>query len=187
MCVVARHWISVSLLNRSFVSGFKGTRLGKKTYELEMTVPLGLHGDEVPILGNGKIWCKCALVFSLFSTTAWLSRRTPLHLAHIWKICGSSSWVCFGHNGSVLDNYEVFFCIAFREKSLLDWQGQPFAWGQSQKGWQRFGRRLLRSTSSTGRGSRLLQQLVGDTKSHQPRKAVSSLSSFFWRTHVLLG
>ena len=27
------------------------------------TIPLGLHGDECPVLGVGKIWCKCALFF----------------------------------------------------------------------------------------------------------------------------
>jgi len=30
-------------------------------------LPLGLHGDEVPVVGVGKIWCRTALVFSWFS------------------------------------------------------------------------------------------------------------------------
>ena len=30
-------------------------------------IPFGLHGDEVPVQGVGKIWCKCVLFFSWFS------------------------------------------------------------------------------------------------------------------------
>ena len=39
----------------------------------EKTIPLGLHGDEVPVQGVGKIWSRCALVFTWFSLMANLA------------------------------------------------------------------------------------------------------------------
>ena len=30
-------------------------------------IPIGMHGDEVPMSGRGKVWCKMAVVFSWFS------------------------------------------------------------------------------------------------------------------------
>ena len=36
--------------------------LSKPDYKAT-TIPLGLHGDECPVLGVGKIWCKCVLFF----------------------------------------------------------------------------------------------------------------------------
>lgn len=30
-------------------------------------IPIGVHGDEVPMSGRGKVWCKMAVVFSWFS------------------------------------------------------------------------------------------------------------------------
>ena len=29
----------------------------------DKVIPLGFHGDECPVLGVGKIWCKCVLFF----------------------------------------------------------------------------------------------------------------------------
>lgn len=34
------------------------------------TVPIGIHGDEVPVMGVGKIWCRSVLAFSWFSLLA---------------------------------------------------------------------------------------------------------------------
>ena len=37
---------------------------------LDRVVPLAVHGDEVPVVGRGKIWCKQALVVSWYSMWA---------------------------------------------------------------------------------------------------------------------
>ena len=34
------------------------------------SIPFGLHGDEVPITGVGKVWAKSALTFQCFSLLA---------------------------------------------------------------------------------------------------------------------
>ena len=38
--------------------------------DLDRTVPLAVHGDEVPVVGRGKVWCKQALVVSWYSMWA---------------------------------------------------------------------------------------------------------------------
>lgn len=53
-------------------------------------IPLACHGDEVPISGRGKCWCKLALVFSWYSLVAgymptkkgllWIWASSPTHL-----------------------------------------------------------------------------------------------------------
>ena len=37
---------------------------------LDRVVPLAIHGDEVPVVGRGKVWCKQALVVSWYSMWA---------------------------------------------------------------------------------------------------------------------
>ena len=37
---------------------------------LDRVVPLAVHGDEVPVVGRGKVWCKQALVVSWYSMWA---------------------------------------------------------------------------------------------------------------------
>lgn len=38
-----------------------------KNLERSRAIPIGIHGDEVPMSGRGKVWCKMAVVFSWFS------------------------------------------------------------------------------------------------------------------------
>ena len=33
-------------------------------------MPIALHGDEVPTVGRGKVWCKLSLLLSWFSVMA---------------------------------------------------------------------------------------------------------------------
>ncbi|CAE8633322.1 unnamed protein product [Polarella glacialis] len=48
-------------------------------------VALGLHGDEVPIVGVGKMWCRSSLVFSWFSILANAAARSTLDvMIYIW-------------------------------------------------------------------------------------------------------
>lgn len=48
-------------------------------------VPIGMHCDEVPVTGRGKIWCKSASVFSWFSLLcAGSATRTLNSLFFIW-------------------------------------------------------------------------------------------------------
>ena len=50
----------------------------------DKVIPLGLHGDECPVLGVGKIWCKCVLFFSWFSLmSARVSTCAHLYLGSL--------------------------------------------------------------------------------------------------------
>ena len=49
--------------------------LGRADYH-EKAIPLCLHGDEVPVMGVGKIWCHSALQFSFNSMLATAAGRS---------------------------------------------------------------------------------------------------------------
>lgn len=54
--------------------------------DLEYMVPIGLHGDEVPVVGVGKVWSKAALTFQYFSILAHaVGTPTILLLQWIWS------------------------------------------------------------------------------------------------------
>lgn len=50
-------------------------------------IPLGLHGDEVPVTGVGKVWCKLALTFQFYSLmAASVGARTLDLMLWIWAV-----------------------------------------------------------------------------------------------------
>eukprot|EP00435_Cladocopium_sp_Y103_P046777 s1128_g13.t1 len=61
-------------------------------------IPVGVHGDEVPIGGRGKVWCKLAVVLSFFSLLA-SAMPTKQSLLLIWA-CNPARFV-LGDQGSV--------------------------------------------------------------------------------------
>ena len=126
----------------------------------ENTIPLGLHGDEVPVLGTGKIWCKCSLVFSWFSIMACVSGISYADAHHyIWGIFEK---YVIPAAGSVLGTMEVFWKImrwsfeslASGKHPELDWKGQDFPIGSLHE--RRAGTQLA------GGFKGLLVQLAGD-------------------------
>lgn len=54
----------------------------------EWAIPLGIHGDEVPCVGVGKIWCKMALTFQWYSLMSAAAATPTLDLM-MWI------WACF--------------------------------------------------------------------------------------------
>ena len=81
-------------------------------------VPLGLHGDEVPISGIGKIWCRNALVLSWCSLLAVAAGRSA-------QVCMNYIWGCFqkflqpGEHGTM----EVFWSITVWSFTAI-WSGK---------------------------------------------------------------
>lgn len=66
--------------------------LVKRTGYAQKAIPLGLHGDDVPITGIGKVWAKLMTVFSFTSLIA--SGQTKDTQFYIWsvfrRICNES-------------------------------------------------------------------------------------------------
>ena len=63
---------------QKFWVGIQGHPAVEKLHgeDLRFAVPLGMHGDEVPVVGVGKCWSRCALTFQYFSLLA-LAAGTP--------------------------------------------------------------------------------------------------------------
>ena len=50
-------------------------------------VPLAIHGDEVPVVGVGKIWSRSALIFSWFSLLALAAGSSTLDtMVYVWGV-----------------------------------------------------------------------------------------------------
>ena len=47
-----------------------GKRMPRRANFEAKCVPIALHGDEVPTVGRGKVWCKLSLLLSWFSVMA---------------------------------------------------------------------------------------------------------------------
>ena len=61
-------------------------------------IPLACHGDEVPISGRGKCWCKLALVFSWYSLVAGYM---PTKKGLLWIWASSPTHFCQGEHGTL--------------------------------------------------------------------------------------
>ena len=127
---------------------------------MDTTLPLGLHGDEVPVLGVGKIWCKAVLSFSWFSILACAS-GLGFEDAHIY-VWGVFEKYCVDTTGAVLGTMHTFWLIMQWSFSALatgkwphrDWRGQLYA-PSSPEG-QKAGQPLA------GGYSAVLVQVAGD-------------------------
>ena len=81
----------------------------------DKVIPLGLHGDECPVLGVGKIWCKCVLFFSWFSLMS-VAAGQGYQQAHIYT-WGVFEKYCIKTQNGVLGTMDTFF-------ALLKWSFQ---------------------------------------------------------------
>ena len=93
------------------------------------TVPLQLHGDEVPILGVGKIWCASALQFNWSSIIAVCHGGSIADtMMYVWGIF--EKFVCASTAAS-MGTMDVFFSILAWSFTILsegvwpthDWRG----------------------------------------------------------------
>lgn len=102
-------------------------------------IPLGLHGDECPVLGTGKIWCKSVLSFSWFSMLACAAGQS-FQRANIY-IWGVFEKFCLDdpEDGS-LSTMETFWRLMRWSFDILmsgkwpytDWRGLAFPPGSLQ-------------------------------------------------------
>ena len=67
-------------------------------------IPIGIHGDEVPIAGRGKCWVKMALVFTWFSLVA---NQMPTKESLLWIWAGSPQHFLSGENGTMNTFYMI--------------------------------------------------------------------------------
>lgn len=67
-------------------------------------VPMGFHGDGVPVTGKGKIWCKMMTVFSCFSILG--VGNTKEKYWHVWSVFDR---LCTqGENGTLNKFFQLF-------------------------------------------------------------------------------
>lgn len=67
------------------------------------TIPLGWHGDEVPVTGRGKIWCKMMVTFEWFSLLAIASTKDTM----MWCWAAFDSLCKAGDNGTINQFFKV--------------------------------------------------------------------------------
>ena len=99
----------------------------------DRAIPIATHGDEVPVAGRGKCWCKQAVVFSWFSMlTPMLPTKESLML--IWS-CNPAQFV--GGVGGTLDCFWrilawSFTILATGRWPRADWRGIHYAKGTQE-------------------------------------------------------
>eukprot|EP00435_Cladocopium_sp_Y103_P018658 s2492_g4.t1 len=125
---------------------FEGHPLKTQPDYSTCVIPLGLHGDEVPVLGVGKIWCKCVLFFSWFSLMSVAAgQQFQDSNLYIWGIF--EKYAIPTQNG-ILGTMDTFFaimkwsfqCIYEGTFPTLDWRGKPFP--RNSKEYQKAGQPL---------------------------------------------
>lgn len=106
--------------------GFKD-QSARSTLKPDRCVPVGCHGDEVPVAGRGKTYCKFSVVFSWFSLWAsMLPTRESLLL--IW--CSNPAQFVEGVEGTL---HTYWSALSWSLKALAagrwptrDWRGIRF-------------------------------------------------------------
>ncbi|OLQ11797.1 hypothetical protein AK812_SmicGene4402 [Symbiodinium microadriaticum] len=92
----AKGWTSSILPDSSKLASFWSTfckhpamvdHTTSKRSDKHKAVPFCLHGDEVPIVGVGKIWCRSALCFSMSSLMATAAGRSAAETnLYVWGV-----------------------------------------------------------------------------------------------------
>lgn len=124
------------------------------------TIPIAMHGDECPVLGVGKIWCKCVLFFSWFSLMA-VAAGQGFQKAHIYT-WGVWEKFCIQSQPELLGTMDTFFAIMkWSFESMFngkwpshDWRGVRFPRDSKE------GKRAGKPLANGWRGC--LVQLAGD-------------------------
>ena len=101
--------------------------LWKRSQYQTKCIPLGLHVDEVPVTGRGKVWCKAAVVFSWFGLLCSSSSgQTMNSLFLIWM--AYEKLFVSGDEGTLsvfLDILQWSFLAIWHGKwPEEDWKGQ---------------------------------------------------------------
>lgn len=100
--------------------------LGLDEATLKMCVPFGVHGDEVPITGVGKVWSKSALTFQIFSLMAAAScLATKELMLWVWSVFEK---LCVAGIGGTIDTFMHIFkwsweALASGKWPEEDWRG----------------------------------------------------------------
>ena len=89
-------------------------------------VPLGLHLDEVPVTGRGKIWCKSSLIFSWFSLMGKAAKAGTM--SSLFLIYCMYERLCQDGDEGTVDTfmailYWSFLCIWHGKWPARDWRG----------------------------------------------------------------
>ena len=124
------------------------------------TIPIAMHGDECPVLGVGKIWCKCVLFFSWFSLMA-VAAGQGFQNANIYT-WGVWEKFCIQSQPGLLGTMDTFFAIMrWSFESMYngtwpshDWRGCKFPINSKE------GKRAGKPLANGWRGC--LVQLAGD-------------------------
>ena len=100
-------------------------------------VPLAMHGDEVPVMGVGKIWSRSALVFSWFSIFAQGSGSSSAEVMfYAWGIFEKFVAKMEGSNLGTMETFWLimkwsFTCVWHGTWPMLDWQGCRYVAGSA--------------------------------------------------------
>ena len=90
-------------------------------------IPLGLHGDEVPITGKGKCWCKSMLTFEFCSLLG--VGVTAERMLWIWGVFDKI--IETGEAGTLEHFWKIiswsFFWLLQGKWPSVDWNGLPYA------------------------------------------------------------
>ena len=95
----------------------------------ESAIPLGIHGDEVPITGLGKVWSKCALTFGFFSLmVARVGAATTDLMFWIWACFESVILTAQNEDMGTIDCFMQilkwsFQCLYTGKHPTHDWRG----------------------------------------------------------------
>lgn len=96
----------------------------RSTLNPEKCVPLGCHGDEVPVAGRGKTYCKFSVVFSFFSLCATMM-PTRESLLLIW--CSNPAQFVDGPAGTLHQFWTILSwslqCLSTGRFPSRDWRG----------------------------------------------------------------
>ena len=135
-----------------------------------MCIPCGLHGDEVPVIGIGKIWSRSCLNFSWCSLLAnACGGRCEDIMFFLWSVFEKFA---IASTSTTLGTVDTFFSIL--KWSFLamfqgtwpkkDWLGFSTWYTRSQESWQASCRRLLCCAHTAFRRPWLLHKMAGFTK-----------------------
>ena len=95
--------------------------------QAHMCVPFGLHGDEVPVTGVGKVWSRSALTFQYFSSMATAAGMATLDVMFwVWAVFEK---FCEPGEGGTVDTFMRIFKWSWEALRSgrwpnKDWRGQ---------------------------------------------------------------
>ena len=158
-----------------------------------MCIPCGLHGDEVPVIGIGKIWSRSCLNFSWCSLLAnACGGRCEDIMFFLWSVFEKFA---IASTSTTLGTVDTFFSIL--KWSFLamfqgtwpkkDWFGFSTWYTRSQESWQASCRRLLCCAHTAFRRPWLLHKMAGFTKFDHQGQAMWLMSMHICWKQLMAG